>query len=105
MCGRSFPKDKPSRTRCSRCRSNSKQTALQEQLSIDTLAQIGENACALMATLPVHSHNRAPLLSALSQHLPSTTASTLLHAAPSTIRNAKRKDYSMADLVQQIPRE
>jgi len=53
-----------------------------------------------MASLPVHSHHRAPLLKALSQHLPSSTAATLLHAAPSTIRNAKRKDYSMSDLVQ-----
>jgi hypothetical protein len=73
----------------------------QEEPTVDPLAQIGENACALMATLPVHSHHRAPLLNALSQHLPSTTASTLLHAAPSTIRNAKRKDYSMTDLVRQ----
>jgi hypothetical protein len=54
-----------------------------------------------MASLPVHSHHRAPLLSTLSQHIPSTTASTLLHAAPSTIRNAKRKDYSNSDLMQQ----
>ena len=54
-----------------------------------------------MASLPVHSHHRAPLLKALSQHIPSSTAATLLHAAPSTIRNAKRKDYSLADLLQQ----
>ncbi len=49
----------------------------------------------------MHSHHRAPLLSALSQHIPSTTAATLLHAASSTIRNAKRKDYSDSDLLQQ----
>jgi len=54
-----------------------------------------------MADLPVHSHNRAPLLKALSQHIPSATAATLLHAASSTIRNAKRKNYSMSDLLQQ----
>jgi hypothetical protein len=54
-----------------------------------------------MATLPVHSHHRAPLLHVLSQQLPSSTAASLLHAAPSTVRLAKRKDYSGSDLVQQ----
>jgi hypothetical protein len=49
----------------------------------------------------VHSHHRAPLLAALSQHIPSTTAAPLLHAAASTIRNAKRKDHSNSDLMQQ----
>jgi hypothetical protein len=69
--------------------------------TLDPLAQLGQNASQLMALLPVHSHHRAPLLSALSQHIPSSTAATLLHAAPSTIRNAKRKDYSHSDLLQQ----
>jgi len=69
--------------------------------TLDPLAQIGQNACQLMNALPVHSHHRAPLLSALSQHIPSSTAATLLHAASSTIRNAKRKDYSDSDLLQQ----
>jgi len=54
-----------------------------------------------MASLPTHSHHRAPLLHALGHHLPSSTAATLLHAAPSTVRNAKRKDYSGSDLLQQ----
>jgi len=54
-----------------------------------------------MAALPTHSHHRAPLLNQLSQHIPSSTAATLLHAAPSTIRNAKRGDYSASDLLQQ----
>lgn len=49
----------------------------------------------------MHSHQRAPLLHYLSQGIPSTVAAPLLHAAPSTIRNAKRKDYSIADLVLQ----
>ncbi len=40
----------------------------------DPLAQIGENATQLMASLPTHSHHRAPLLKALSQHLPSSTS-------------------------------
>jgi hypothetical protein len=70
-------------------------------MMLDPLAQVGQNACQLMASLPVHSHHRAPLLSALSQHIPSPTAATLLHAASSTIRNAKRKDYSNSDLMQQ----
>jgi hypothetical protein len=74
--------------------------APQQQETTDPLAQIGENATQLMAALPVHSHHRAPLLNALSRHLPSTTAASLLHAAPSTIRNAKRKDYSGSDLLQ-----
>jgi hypothetical protein len=69
--------------------------------TLDPLAQVGQNACQLMASLPVHSHHRAPLLSALSQHIPSSTAATLLHAASSTIRNAKRKDHSDSDLLQQ----
>ena len=73
----------------------------QEHPTLDPLAQIGQNACQLMSALPVHSHHRAPLLSALSQHIPSSTAVTLLHAASSTIRNAKRKDYSNSDLMQQ----
>ena len=72
-----------------------------ESPTLDPLAQIGQNACQLMASLPVHSHHRAPLLSALSQHIPSSTAATLLHAASSTIRNAKRKDHSHSDLMQQ----
>jgi hypothetical protein len=52
-----------------------------------------------MAALPPHSHHRAPLLNQLSQHIPSSTAATLLHAAPSTVRNAKRKDSSGSDLL------
>ena len=84
--------------RCWPCRKQGKQT--QEVPTIDPLAQIGENATRLMATLPTHSHHRAPLLKALSQHLPSTTAAKLLHAAPSTVRNAKRKDEN-SDLTQQ----
>ena len=85
---------------CSACRYQPK-TEGKQQPTLDPLAQIGENACQLMATLPTHSHHRAPLLSALSQHIPSSTAATLLHAASSTIRNAKRKDYSDSDLLQQ----
>ena len=84
-------------SQCSACRYQPKEA----QPTLDPLAQVGQNACQLMASLPVHSHHRAPLLSTLSQHIPSTTASTLLHAAPSTIRNAKRKDYSNSDLMQQ----
>jgi hypothetical protein len=68
---------------------------------LDPLSQIGQNASQLMAALPVHSHHRAPLLAALSQHIPSATAATLLHSAASTIRNAKRKDHSSSDLMQQ----
>ena len=68
---------------------------------LDPLTQIGQNASQLMAALPVHSYHRAPLISALSQHIPSTTAATLLRAAASTIRNAKRKDHSSSDLMQQ----
>src|SRR5680860_20640 len=82
------------------CR-NKQKVESEEQKSSDPLAQIGENASQLMAALPTHSHHRAPLLHALSHHIPSSTAATLLHAAPSTVRNAKRKDYSDADLVQQ----
>jgi hypothetical protein len=68
---------------------------------LDPLSQIGQNASQLMAALPVHSHHRAPLLAALSQHIPCATAATLLHSAASTIRNAKRKDHSSSDLMQQ----
>lgn len=82
-CHSTFEKDKPSRTKCWRCRTPSKP---EHTPTLDPLAQIGQNACQLMNALPVHSHHRAPLLSALSQHIPSSTAATLLHAASSTIR-------------------
>jgi len=95
-CGRTLGSTHRSK-QCTKCQSAAKE----EQPSIDPLAQIGENATQLMATLPVHSHHRAPLLHTLSQHIPSTTAATLLHAAPSTVRNAKRGDYSGSDLLQQ----
>jgi hypothetical protein len=96
-----FLPDKPSRTRCSTCRKHKRPHTTEEQEKIDPRLQLVENASQLMASLPTHSHHRAPLLSALSQHLPSSTAATLLHAAPSTIRNAKRKDHSDSDLLQQ----
>jgi hypothetical protein len=54
-----------------------------------------------MASLPTHSHHRAPLLSALSSDIPSSAAASLLHASPSYIRDCKRKDYSGSDLLQQ----
>ena len=60
-----------------------------------------------MASLPIHSHHRAPLLSALSQHIPSSVAAPLLHATPSYIRvvksveGKKRKSLSSSDLVTQ----
>jgi len=66
---------------------------------LDPLAQIGENATQLMAALPPHSHHRMPLLNQLGRNIPSTTAAPLLHAAASTIREAKRKDYSGSDLL------
>src|SRR5680860_440919 len=87
-------------TRCTACR-NKQKVESEEQKSSDPLAQIGENASQLMASLPTHSHHRAPLLHALSHHVPSSTAAALLHAAPSTVRNAKRKDYRDSDLLQQ----
>jgi hypothetical protein len=95
VCGRSFAKDKPSRTECWRCRTKSERPR-----RIDPLAQIGENATALMASLPIHSHHRAPLLAALSTSIPSTTAAPLLHASASYIRSVKRKDHSGSDLLQ-----
>ena len=95
QCGRTHSKD--GHSLCWQCRFKPKKNLP----ALDPLAQVGQNACQLMASLPVHSHHRAPLLSALSQHIPSTTAATLLHAASSTIRNAKRKDYSDSDLLQQ----
>jgi len=66
---------------------------------LDPLAQIGENATQLMAALPPHSHHRMPLLNQLGRNIPSTTAAPLLHAGASTIREAKRKDYSGSDLL------
>ena len=84
-------------TQCKECRSQPPS----EQENIDPLAQIGENATQLMASLPIHSHHRAPLLSILSHNIPSTTASSLLHASASYIRNVKRKDCGASDLVQQ----
>ena len=101
-CGHCHSKD--GHALCWTCR----QQLLQQQTNapataitpvLDPLAQIGENATQLLAALPPHSHHRSPLLNQLSQHIPSSTAATLLHAAPSTVRNAKRKDSSGSDLL------
>ena len=54
-----------------------------------------------MASLPTHSHHRAPLLSTLSQNIPSSQAAPLLHASPSYIRDCKRKEHSSSDLLTQ----
>ena len=72
-------------TTCKSCRA----ARPKEQENIDPLAQLGENATLLMASLPPHSHHRAPLLSILSHNIPSTTAAPLLHASDSYIRNVK----------------
>jgi len=96
-CRICFQKDKPSRTKCWHCRTQSPQ---RHQENIDPLAQIGENATQLMATLPTRSHHRAPLLSILSTNIPSTIAASLLHASPSHVRNMKRTDHSCSDLLQ-----
>ncbi len=103
LCKR--PRSKDGHKLCTSCRR--KQRQHEEQENIDPLAQIGENATQLMASLPTHSHHRAPLLQALSQHLPSTVAAPLLHSTPSYIRvvksiaGVKRKFFSDSDLVQQ----
>jgi len=89
-------------TRCSTCRSKQRQQAEAAPAAtpvLDPLAQIGENATQLMAALPPHSHHRMPLLAQLGRNIPSTTAASLLHAGASTIREAKRKDYSGSDLL------
>jgi len=52
-----------------------------------------------MASLPKHSHHRAPLLQILSDNIPSAAAAPLLHASASYIRDCKRKDYSNSDLL------
>ena len=87
---------------CRACRQKPKQDE-----STDPLAQIGENATQLMASLPTHSHHRAPLLQALSRNLPSSTAAKLLHTTPSYVRvvnsvaGAKRKTLGSSDLLTQ----
>lgn len=53
-----------------------------------------------MATLPVHSHHRAPLVHHLSQGMTSAAAAPLLHTSASYIRECKRKDFSDSDLLQ-----
>lgn len=93
-CGKLHSKD--GHRLCWQCRC--KPPAQQENL--DPLAQIGENATQLMASLPTHSHHRAHLLAILSSNIPSTTAAPLLHASASYIRSAKRKDHSSSDLLQ-----
>src|SRR5680860_99571 len=77
------------------------QTAASSEAAHLIQALLVRNVGSLMAALPVHSHHRAPLLHALSQHLPSSTAAPLLHASPSYIRDCKRKDYSQSDLLTQ----
>jgi len=54
-----------------------------------------------MNALPAHSHHRAPLLNQLSQHIPSSTAATLLGASASYVRECKRQDVAASDLLQQ----
>ncbi len=46
---------------CSDCH-NKAHRASAGQENVDPLAQIGQNACDLMAALPIHSHHRQPLL-------------------------------------------
>ena len=70
-----------------------------ERENIDPRLQLAENASQLMASLPTHSHHRAPLLNALSRDIPSSAAAPLLHASPSYIRDCKRKDVSGSDLL------
>jgi len=72
-----------------------------EQEEIDPRLQLAQNASQLMASLPTHSHHRAPLLSALSRDIPSSSAAPLLHASASYIRDCKRKGCSDSDLLQQ----
>ena len=62
--------------------------------------QLAQNASQLMATLPVHSHHRAPLLHHLSQGMSSADAAPLLHTSASYIRECKRKNFSESDLLQ-----
>ena len=54
-----------------------------------------------MASLPTHSHHRAPLLAILSSNIPSTTAASLLHSSASYIRSVKERDHSGSDLLLQ----
>lgn len=49
--------------------------------------------------LPTHSHHRAPLLSILSENIPSSAAAGLLHASASYIRDCRRQDHSSSDLL------
>ncbi len=100
-CQRSFLPDRPSRKQCGTCRKRKHSDTTDEQENIDPRLQLAENASQLMVSLPTHSHHRAPLLSALSQHMPSSAAAPLLHASPSYIRDCKRKDVSNSDLLQQ----
>lgn len=68
---------------------------------LDPLAQIGHNATQLLASLPEHSHFRAPLLSVLSRGLSSSAAASLLHASASYIRRLRQEDHSGHALLQQ----
>ncbi len=101
VCWSSFTKDKPSRSQCNTCRKRKHLDNTEEQENIDPRLQLAENASSLMASLPTHSHHRAPLLSLLSRDISSSAAAPLLHASPSYIRDCKRKEYSGSDLLQQ----
>jgi hypothetical protein len=63
--------------------------------------QLAHNASKLMTMLPKHSHHRAPLLSILSDNIPSSAAAGLLHSSASYIRDCKRQDPSSSDLLTQ----
>ncbi len=100
-CHRSFLPDRPSRKQCGTCRKRKHSDTKDEQENIDPRLQLAENASQLMASLPTHSHHRAPLLNILSGNIPSSAAAALLHSSASYIRDCKRKDPSSSDLLTQ----
>lgn len=67
---------------------------------ITTEQQVTKNVSSLMASLPVHSHHRAPLVHHLAAGLDSKTAGKLLHCSDSYVRGLKRKSVEESDLLQ-----
>jgi hypothetical protein len=97
-CHRIFEKDKKSRTKCNTCRKRPRTPSENDAPSSPQL-QLALNASKLMTMLPKHSHHRAPLLTILSDNIPSSAAAGLLHSSASYIRDCKRQDPTSSDLL------
>ena len=96
-CGQKFPLDDRHKE-CHKCRKRRNEHS-EDDAPPPPQLQLARNASRLMSMLPTHSHHRAPLLHILSDNIPSSAAAGLLHSSASYIRDCKRQDPSISDLL------